>query len=720
MLNNPLYSYYSRSLNVAIMSEVSTFHIAGFEINLTRSTIVNHQCQTHIEPKVLKVLLLLAQRQNEVVTHQEIMAHVWAGTEVVPNALQRCIAILRKELGDNAKEQKIIATHPKIGYRLIADVTWHAPNKPAAQNNESAQVTSLKKPVLYPLFSLVLILVVTLLTMSYWPKETASAFQTVSVLTHTDAHESHAIFNPDANYLIFNRYAGACKSHLWAKHHTTGEETQLTKHAGYYGATSFTPDGRELVFSAKTDCNNTPSKTETNNANNACWSIATLDFAQALSAPVAPQQRFLCQANNLKKPLALSNHNYVFLHSHAGKYSLMRYNDLNKSIQVMYEHKQDVIYHFDYDTRHQRYAIISRSPQLNTYLTLLDKNAKLLSKNPIKLPNNVSKYTNVLANFDAQGNALLTILNGHLYTLEINGHLTAQKTPLSNFVSVEQHPNGHSLIAVVGNKDIDIAQLNSSTTNTQRYESQLNSQSLPFTSLARTSAQERNATYQPHGDNIAFISDRNGHDQLWLWQNSQVTQVSSHTARHRIHNYSWSPEGKRMAWVSNDQLMISDLKGNISTVNTDKLLYSALTWYTDNHILVLLHDPVQNGLYDLNLSTNTLTALNIHHVENAWVNQEQLIYSTLNGRVFSRVFNEINAPSQHLTALNGKAMFLHNQQLYSVNPTTKTLNQYNLTGQRLKTVMQLKDTAWKVTDLKDNKLLLSQFIAINQEVVLLE
>ncbi|MBQ4861270.1 winged helix-turn-helix domain-containing protein [Pseudoalteromonas sp. MMG013] len=702
------------------MSEVSTFHIAGFEINLTRSTIVNHQCQTHIEPKVLKVLLLLAQRQNEVVTHQEIMAHVWAGTEVVPNALQRCIAILRKELGDNAKEQKIIATHPKIGYRLIADVTWHAPNKPAAQNNESAQVTSLKKPVLYPLFSLVLILVVTLLTMSYWPKETASAFQTVSVLTHTDAHESHAIFNPDANYLIFNRYAGACKSHLWAKHHTTGEETQLTKHAGYYGATSFTPDGRELVFSAKTDCNNTPSKTETNNANNACWSIATLDFAQALSAPVAPQQRFLCQANNLKKPLALSNHNYVFLHSHAGKYSLMRYNDLNKSIQVMYEHKQDVIYHFDYDTRHQRYAIISRSPQLNTYLTLLDKNAKLLSKNPIKLPNNVSKYTNVLANFDAQGNALLTILNGHLYTLEINGHLTAQKTPLSNFVSVEQHPNGHSLIAVVGNKDIDIAQLNSSTTNTQRYESQLNSQSLPFTSLARTSAQERNATYQPHGDNIAFISDRNGHDQLWLWQNSQVTQVSSHTARHRIHNYSWSPEGKRMAWVSNDQLMISDLKGNISTVNTDKLLYSALTWYTDNHILVLLHDPVQNGLYDLNLSTNTLTALNIHHVENAWVNQEQLIYSTLNGRVFSRVFNEINAPSQHLTALNGKAMFLHNQQLYSVNPTTKTLNQYNLTGQRLKTVMQLKDTAWKVTDLKDNKLLLSQFIAINQEVVLLE
>ena len=68
------------------MKDTTTFYIADHQIDLARSVVIKGEQQTQVEPKVLKVLLLLAQRQNEVVTHKEIMERVWQGTEVVPNA----------------------------------------------------------------------------------------------------------------------------------------------------------------------------------------------------------------------------------------------------------------------------------------------------------------------------------------------------------------------------------------------------------------------------------------------------------------------------------------------------------------------------------------------------------------------------------------------------------------------------------------------------------
>jgi len=60
------------------------------------------------------------------------------------------------------------------------------------------------------------------------------------------------------------------------------------------------------------------------------------------------------------------------------------------------------------------------------------------------------------------------------------------------------------------------------------------------------------------------------------------------------------------------------------------------------------------------------------------------------------------------------------QIIYGVDKYSFMLNQYNLDGHLIKSMMRLKPTAWKVTGLKDDQLLLSQFIAINQDIVILE
>jgi len=77
---------------------------------------------TKLEPKVMAVLVYLADRRGEVVTRNELESAVWAGTVVTYDALVASIQKLRKVFGDNAKNPRVIETVSKKGYRLIAPV----------------------------------------------------------------------------------------------------------------------------------------------------------------------------------------------------------------------------------------------------------------------------------------------------------------------------------------------------------------------------------------------------------------------------------------------------------------------------------------------------------------------------------------------------------------------------------------------------------------------
>ena len=706
------------------MTGVTTFYITNFQIDLSRSVVITGETETQVEPKVLKVLALLARRQNEVVTHQEIMDQVWQGTEVVPNALQRCIAILRKVLGDDAKSPTIIATHPRIGYRLLAEVRWPAgsdgrsvSSSMTAEENKTKQ-TGLSTTAIGLTTVVVLMLVV--LINKFWPSAPPDTYIRVQALTQTDAHETHALFSPNAQYIVFNRYAGACKSHIWARHLAGGQEHKLTSRPGYFGATSFTADGRELVFAAKEGCDSFNTQPDPASSNSECWSIATLDFSLALSAPMQPSFRYQCQAERLETPKALPNHQYAFLQYEDKRYRLMHFDDLRKALTPLYAPKQAYLYHFDYDPLHRRFAVISRDSQFNHTVEILDESGQSLSREIIQRPKNMSVNQTFDANFEPQGEYLLAVSNNRLYKIEFNGKLQEIKTPEANLISAVQHPKGRNLVAVAGHKDIDIGRITLGEKNETQPQADLNNRNIPFASLTRTKAQERLATFQPDGEAIAFVSDRSGQAQLWLLKDDEASQLTFNASQQPIHNYSWSPDGKQLAWVSDDKLAITDLNGEVQLFHTEKPLHSVLSWYGKKQLLVLINDPQPGGLYRLDLEQNRLIPFGVNLVEAAWVHHNQLIYSDINGQVFTRPLNRENSEITRLAPLNGKALFIKEDVIYSVDPESLMLNRYSLQGQLLKPVMPLKATAWKITDLKDKQLLLSQFIAINHEIVMLQ
>lgn len=71
-----------------------------------------------------RILWLLAQRPNDVVSRHDLHAFVWReqGFEVDDSSLTQAISTLRKTLKDSTKLPQYIKTVPKRGYQLIARV----------------------------------------------------------------------------------------------------------------------------------------------------------------------------------------------------------------------------------------------------------------------------------------------------------------------------------------------------------------------------------------------------------------------------------------------------------------------------------------------------------------------------------------------------------------------------------------------------------------------
>lgn len=76
-----------------------------------------------VQPKVMAVLICLAEHPGRVVTKEHLLRTVWTNTHVTQHVLTRAISELRKIFHDEPENPYVIETIPKTGYRLIAQVS---------------------------------------------------------------------------------------------------------------------------------------------------------------------------------------------------------------------------------------------------------------------------------------------------------------------------------------------------------------------------------------------------------------------------------------------------------------------------------------------------------------------------------------------------------------------------------------------------------------------
>src|ERR1700740_1372454 len=100
-----------------------SYRFGQFVLDPGRRTLSRADSPVSLTPKAFDVLLFLAQNPNRLVTKEELLQAVWGDTFVEEGNLTQYISHLRKALGDNGGDTRLIVTIARKGYQFTARVT---------------------------------------------------------------------------------------------------------------------------------------------------------------------------------------------------------------------------------------------------------------------------------------------------------------------------------------------------------------------------------------------------------------------------------------------------------------------------------------------------------------------------------------------------------------------------------------------------------------------
>lgn len=117
---------------------MATFVFEDFVLDAKKGELKRAGEPVELEPQVFRLLLLLVESGGRLVDRDELMESIWKGRVVSDSAISSRIKSLRKALGDDGKQQRLLRTVPKRGFRFVGEVS--APEASAS----SSEVTSLR------------------------------------------------------------------------------------------------------------------------------------------------------------------------------------------------------------------------------------------------------------------------------------------------------------------------------------------------------------------------------------------------------------------------------------------------------------------------------------------------------------------------------------------------------------------------------------------------
>jgi transcriptional activator of cad operon len=130
----------------------SPLRIGAWQVNPASGQISREGETARVEVRTMRLLLCLAEHAGEVVSIDDLLTQVWSDVIVAPDSVYQAITSLRRLLGDDPKNPTYIATVPRLGYRMVAQVSpWTDPSraaKPAHANalSDSPQPANNKPP----------------------------------------------------------------------------------------------------------------------------------------------------------------------------------------------------------------------------------------------------------------------------------------------------------------------------------------------------------------------------------------------------------------------------------------------------------------------------------------------------------------------------------------------------------------------------------------------
>jgi DNA-binding winged helix-turn-helix (wHTH) protein/tetratricopeptide (TPR) repeat protein len=103
----------------------AVLHFGTFEVDVRAGVLRKRGVRIKLQEQPFHVLIVLLQRQGEVVSREELRSQIWPKDTFVDfdNSLNTSINKLRESLGDSADSPRFIETLPRRGYRFIPPIS---------------------------------------------------------------------------------------------------------------------------------------------------------------------------------------------------------------------------------------------------------------------------------------------------------------------------------------------------------------------------------------------------------------------------------------------------------------------------------------------------------------------------------------------------------------------------------------------------------------------
>jgi transcriptional activator of cad operon len=97
--------------------------IGAWCVNPASSEISRNGETARVEARTMRLLLCLAEHAGAVVSIDDLLSQVWPDVTVSPDSVYQAVTSLRRLLGDDPRQPTYIATVPRLGYRMVAEVS---------------------------------------------------------------------------------------------------------------------------------------------------------------------------------------------------------------------------------------------------------------------------------------------------------------------------------------------------------------------------------------------------------------------------------------------------------------------------------------------------------------------------------------------------------------------------------------------------------------------
>jgi len=349
---------------------VKFFYINKTRVDTDRRVVFIGGETVSLEPKVFKVLQYLASNPGRVISHQELLDTIWTNTVVEPGALQRCIARLRKVFGDDARKQCVIATYPKRGYSIVAEVHWQ----------EFSEDKILPWWALSRRFAaaaaVILILAMVALympqpdqpaaTLGETPDTEFSLLDNSALITALANPDDFPVYSPDGRYVVYPRYLEEGRAHLWARDLAYGNDFLLTDEAGRYEHLAWSMDSSMLLFA---------------DAANRCSSLKAVAVSQSETNALIVNKLIDCMDSRIVAPKWLNNRTLAFIAINESEASLQKLDLKTLVTQELLSSSNQVPYHLSFSRQTNILTIMAIDQAGQKELLFLDINSGLINRN---------------------------------------------------------------------------------------------------------------------------------------------------------------------------------------------------------------------------------------------------------------------------------------------------------------------------------------------------